>query len=159
MVVWLLGISGSGKSTLARELKKVFDEKGLKSFIVDGDYVRDFFDRDLGYSKEERIENIKRVLIAVKVLSDSGIVPIVANISPFQSLREFARKKLRGYVEVYLKRDLDKIRGKDDVYKSSHVVGVDVEFDEPKNADLVLDTGRLSVDECVGRIMETIDDR
>jgi len=106
MVIWLLGISGSGKTTLANELKNHFDTKNIKSFIVDGDLIRDFFDRDLGYSKEDRIANIKRVMITAHVLEKNGIIPIVANISPFQHLRDFARDKFDNYIEIYLKRDI-----------------------------------------------------
>ena len=159
MVIWFLGISGSGKTTLANALKSHFDKKGIKSFIVDGDLVRDFFDRDLGYSKKEREENIKRVMISAYVLEQNGIIPIVANISPFEHLREFARGKFDEYKEIYLKRDIASITNKDFVYKSKDVVGVDVAFEEPKNPDLVLDTGKLSVEECLRMIDDRLDRR
>jgi len=159
MVIWLLGISGVGKTTLAKELKKYFYKKNIKSFIIDGDYVRDFFDRDLGYSEEERKENIKRVMIAAKVLEDNGIIPIVANISPFEELREFARKKFDDYIEIYLKRDLKEIKNKDFVYSDKNVVGVDLRFDEPKNADLVIDTGKNDVKDSLKMIIGVIDNR
>jgi len=158
MVIWLLGISGSGKTTLAKELKKYFDKNNIKSFIVDGDYVRDFFDRDLGYSKEDRIANIKRVLISAKVLEDNGIIPIVANISPFQFLRDFAREKFEKYIEIYLKRDIDTIRNKDFVYKDKNVVGVDVEFDKPTNPDLILDTSRLNINNSLKEIIKVVNE-
>jgi len=154
MVFWLLGISGSGKTTLAQELKKQLDSKNIKSFIVDGDLIRDFFDRDLGYSKEERVANIKRVMITAHVLEKNGIIPIVANISPFQHLRDFARAKLDNYFEVYLKRDLQDIVNKDFVYSDKNVVGVDVEFEEPIHADLILNTTKLTVDECLQEILK-----
>ena len=159
MIIWLLGISGVGKTTLAKELKRYFNKKNIKSFIIDGDYVRDFFDRDLGYSEEERKENIKRVMIAAKVLEDNGIIPIVANISPFEELREFARKKFDDYIEIYLKRDLKEIKNKDFVYSGKNVVGVDLRFDEPKNADLVIDTGKNDVKDSLKMIIGVIDNR
>jgi len=159
MIIWLLGISGVGKTTLAKELKKYFNKKNIKSFIIDGDYVRDFFDRDLGYSEKERKENIKRVMIAAKVLEDNGIIPIVANISPFEELREFARKKFDDYIEIYLKRDLKEIKNKDFVYSGKNVVGVDLRFDEPKNADLVIDTGEVSVKEALEKIVSLLKEK
>ena len=159
MVIWLLGISGAGKTTLAKELKRYFDKRNIKSFIIDGDYVRDFFDRDLGYSKKERIENIKRVMIAAKVLEDNGIIPVVANISPFEELRAFARKKFEDYVEIYLKRDLKKIKNKDFVYADKNVVGVDIRFDEPKNPDLVINTGEVSVKEARDKIVAIVKEK
>jgi len=158
MIIWLLGISGSGKTTLAKELKKYFDKRNIKSFIIDGDYVRDFFDRDLGYSKKERKENIKRVMISAKVLEDNGIIPIVANISPFEELRDFARRKFNDYIEIYLKRDIKNINNKDFVYNDKNVVGVDLEFDEPMNADVVIDTAKLSIDESIKKIIDKIKD-
>jgi len=159
MVIWLLGISGSGKTTLAKELKKYFDKKNIKSYIIDGDLVRDFFDRDLGYSEKERKENIKRVMIAVKVLEDNGIIPIVANISPFEELRSFARKKFKNYIEIYLKRDIKTINNKDFVYNDKNVVGVDLEFEIPKNADLIIDTSQESINESLEKILSFIKEK
>ena len=156
MVVWFLGISGSGKSTLSKDLKKHFDKKGIKSFIIDGDIVRDFYDNDLGYSKEDRVSNIKRIMLSVYILEQNGIVPIVANISPFEFLREFARKKFDNYIEIYLKRDIDKITNKDFVYNDKNVVGVDLEFEEPINADLVIDTSKKNIDESLKEILKVI---
>jgi len=160
MVIWLFGISGTGKSTLAKELKKHFDNQNKKSFILDGDLVRDFFNRDLGYSKKDRIENIKRIMLAAKVLDDNDIVVIVANIFPFEFLREFARKKFKKYIEIYLKRDIKNIKNKNNVYSNSkNVVGVDLEFDEPKNPTLVIQTDKLSIQESIQKILKVIDDR
>jgi len=158
MVIWLLGISGSGKTTLAKELKRQFDKENKKSYIIDGDLIRDFFDRDLGYSKEERIANIKRVLISAKVLEDNGIIPIVANISPFQFLRDFARSKFKNYIEIYLKRDIKNITNKDFVYNDTNVVGVDMEFDEPTNPDLIIDTSKKNIDESLRDILKVINE-
>ncbi len=150
MLIWLLGISGSGKTTIAQELKKHFDKTGIKSFIIDGDIVRDFYDNDLGYSKEDRVANIKRIMLSAYLLEKNGIIPIVANISPFEFLRDFARKKFDNYLEVYLKRDIQNIINKDFVYKESkNVVGVDMVFDEPTKPSLTLDTGVFSLDVCV----------
>ena len=157
MIIWLFGISGSGKTTLAKEVKEYFDKKNIKSYIIDGDVVRDFFERDLGYSKKERIENIKRVLIATKVLEDNGIIPIVANISPFEDLRSFARKKFKKYIEIYLKRNINTIKNKDFVYNNKNVVGIDLEFEKPKNPDLVIDTGKENIKESLEKIINLIE--
>ena len=115
MVIWLLGISGAGKTTLGKELHTIFNQNNIKSFIIDGDIVRDFYNNDLGYSKSDRISNIKRIMLSAYVLEQNGIIPIVCNISPFEFLRDFARDKFDKYVEVYLKREIQDIVDKYDL--------------------------------------------
>lgn len=154
MVVWLLGMSGVGKSTLGKQLKSVLDHKNISSYIIDGDIVRDFFDNDLGYTKEERKANIKRILLAVHVLEKNGVIPIVCNISPFQELRDFARQKFDEYIEVYLKRELTYITNKKNVYNDKNVIGVDIEFEEPISPTLIIDTYEKNEKESLKMILE-----
>ena len=158
MIIWFLGISGSGKTTLGTLLKKRLDALKADSFLIDGDLVRDFFDNDLGYSKEERMAHIKRILFGAHVLSRTKTIAIVCNISPFQELRDFARKKLVDYNEIYLHRELDisvrnDVRG---VYRNNlgktALVGVDIPFDPPTNCDLKIDVDRLSIEESIEKI-------
>lgn len=112
MVIWLLGISGSGKSTLGKELKNYFDNNNINSYIIDGDIIRNFYENDLGYTKEDREANIKRILLSAYILEQNNIIPIVCNISPFEQLRDFARRKFDNYFEIYLKRDINNIKNK-----------------------------------------------
>lgn len=140
MVVWLLGISGAGKTTLGNKLKKELDKKKIKNYIIDGDLVRDFYNNDLGFNKEDRTANIKRIMLSAYVLEQNGIIPIVCNISPFQELRDFASNKFDNYVEIYLQRDIKDIKNKEDVYNSADVIGVNLNFDEPKNPSLIINT-------------------
>lgn len=144
MVIWFVGISGSGKSTLGKMLDNYFKENGIKSYIIDGDIVRDFFENDLGYSPDERKQNIKRILLATHVLEQNGIIPIVCNISPFETLREFARSKYNDYVQIYLNKDMNVARKSDvkDIYKNNinntPIVGIDMIFEEPSISELVI---------------------
>lgn len=146
MIIWLMGISGSGKTTLGRRVKKYFDSIGKRSCLIDGDIVRNFYDNDLGYSKEERISNIKRIMLAAHLLEENNVVCIVCNILPFEELRKFARKKMKKYIEIYLKRSLNQCKADDvkNVYKQNmnktEIVGIDIEFEEPENSDLIIDT-------------------
>ena len=165
MVIWLLGISGSGKSTLGAKLKAYYDENNIQSFILDGDTVRDFFDGDLGYTPDERMHNIKRILLSASVLEQNGIIPIICNISPFESLRQFAREKLGDYVQIYLQKSLMDAQ-KDDVkniYKENlnvtPIVGLDVEFESPETNELVLNVESESVDDSFDKIITYLDSR
>jgi adenylylsulfate kinase-like enzyme len=158
MVLWLLGISGAGKSTLGNKLKEYCDQSKNPSWIIDGDSIRDFFDNDLGFEREDRVQNIKRILLAAHVLSENGTIAIVCNISPFEELRQFARKKIKNYHQIYLKKNLETSRRNDvkEVYKNhigkTPVVGVDLQFDEPQNNDLVLDVEHETVEESFQKI-------
>ncbi len=158
MVLWLLGISGAGKSTLGNKLKEYCDQSNNPSWIIDGDSIRDFFDNDLGFEQEDRVQNIKRILLAAHVLSENGTIAIVCNISPFEELRQFARKKIKNYHQIYLKKDLETSRRNDvkEIYKNhvgkTPVVGVDLQFDEPQNNDLVLDVENETVKESFQKI-------
>src|SRR3989338_2385143 len=107
MVIWLIGISGAGKTTLGVRLKVYLDSLGKRTFIIDGDLVRDFFENDLGYSVPDRKTNIKRIMLAAHVLSQNNVTTIVCNIHPFEELRRFARRHIKDYNEVYLRRSIE----------------------------------------------------
>ena len=159
MVIWLLGISGAGKSTLGLRLKQYYDSKAVQSFILDGDIVRSFFDNDLGYSVDERRQNIKRILLAAHVLEQNGVIPIVCNISPFEELRAFARGKFDEYVQIYLQKSVSVAQGNDvkNIYKDNisktPIAGVDFAFDEPLVSELVIPVDSESVDASFSRII------
>ena len=160
MVFWLIGISGAGKTTIGRRLAAYFAEKDVKHYLLDGDEVRAVFDGDLGYSTTDREANIKRIILAAYALDKCGIVTIVCNISPFEHLRRLARDKIAGYKEIYLKRDVTAAMNADvkGVYGKNageaEIIGVNIEFDEPKAPDLTLDTNALSEDETFERLIQ-----
>lgn len=165
MVIWLMGISGSGKSTLGIKVKEYYDKNNIKAFIIDGDIVREFFDFDLGYTKNDRIENIKRVILSAFFLEKNGIVVIVCNISPFENLRNFARRKFQDYNEIFLSKNIE-VAKKNDVKKvyeknidSTPIVGVDIFFEEPLNSNLKIDIDAESIDESYQKIINYIESK
>lgn len=165
MVVWLLGISGSGKTTLSKKLKAYYGSLGRKVYLLDGDVVRNFYDNDLGYTKEDREANIKRILLAAHVLDENGIFVVVANISPFEYLRKFARRKIKNYLQVYLHKDIGASMAKDvkGIYGEARgrtdLVGVEIPFEPPEENDLVLEVDRESEEESLQKIVELISSR
>ena len=156
MVIWLLGISGSGKTTLGNKPNKYFDKQNIKSFIIDGDLVRDFYNNDLGYTKEDRINNIKRIMLSAYILEQNGIIPIVCNISPYQHLRDFARDKFDKYIEIYLKKELSDIKNKEEVYSGKNVIGVDLKFETPIKADLTVNTTKFDENSSLNNILNLL---
>ena len=160
MILWLMGISGAGKTTIGNRLKRYLDQEGIKNYLLDGDEVRDLFDRDLGYSNAEREANIKRIILGAYLLDRNDIVGIVCNISPIEHLRALARKKIPGYNEIYLKKDLqismeNDVKG---VYQANmgktQLVGIDVVLEEPQHPDLVLKVDRLTEDETYQAVLQ-----
>lgn len=153
MIIWLIGISGAGKTTIGRRLERHFKEIGKKCYLLDGDEVRDLFDRDLGYSDADREANIKRIILGAYLLDRNDIIGIICNIGPLEKLRQLARKKIAGYNEIYLKKDIQTSMKNDvkGVYKQNmgktQLVGIDATFDEPQTPDLKLDVDKMSEEE------------
>lgn len=160
MIIWLMGISGAGKTTIGRHLEAYLNQNHIKNYLLDGDEVRDLFDRDLGYSDADREANIKRIILGAYLLDRNDIVGIICNISPLEHLRALARRKIPGYNEIYLKKDL-KISIENDVkgiYRENlgktQIVGIDAAFDEPLHPDLVLEVDKMTEDETYQAVLD-----
>jgi adenylylsulfate kinase len=160
MVFWLMGISGAGKTTIGRRLQRWLEEQHIQNYLIDGDEVRSLFDNDLGYERSDREANIKRVIMATYVLDRCDICTVVCNIAPFEHLRALARRKIKGYHEIYLKRALQESKQADvkGVYgnreNQGKLIGIDIAFEEPSNPDLIVDTGVLSAEETYQTILD-----
>jgi len=163
-VIWLTGIPGSGKTTLALELKKFYDQKGLPIDILDGDEVRKTLSKDLGFSPEDRKEHNRRVIFVAKILAKNGVTTIIPLISPYRETREFARKEIPNFVEVWVKASVDECKKRDPkgLYKKAmageikNLTGLQAPYEEPQNAELVLDTEKHTVEESAELIISTV---
>lgn len=165
MVIWLIGISGAGKTTIGKKLEQHFNSIGKKNYLLDGDEVRDLFDRDLGYSDADREANIKRIILGAYLLDRNDIIGIICNIGPLEHLRCLARKKIAGYHEIYLKKDMKASMEKDvkNVYKDNlgktQIVGIDATFDEPLHADMILEVDHMTEEETYQAVLDYIVDK
>ncbi len=165
-VMWLTGLSGSGKTTLAFELEQRLFAKGYQVYVLDGDNVRYGLSSDLGFSHEDRTENIRRIGEVAALFAEAGSIVISAFISPYREDRLMARNAAsEGFHEVYLSADLAACEARDPkgLYKKAHrgeipdFTGVSAPYEEPEDAELKMDTGTLSIEESVNQLMAYID--
>ena len=162
-LLWFTGLSGSGKSTIANALDVELLERGYHTFLLDGDNVRHGLNKDLGFSDEDRTENIRRIGEVGKLFSDAGLIVLSAFISPFASDRRMVRNLLPAgeYIEVFVetplhiceKRDPKGLYEKARAGEIKHFTGIDSPYEAPVNPEVRLDTSRLSVEECVNQLI------
>lgn len=162
-VIWLTGLSGSGKSTIANALEKTLFARGLHSYILDGDNIRLGLNKDLGFTREDRAENVRRVAEVAHTLYDAGLIVIVALVSPFASDREQAKSLFPegDFAEVWVKTSAELCAERDTkgLYKKAvagelpNLTGVGQDYQEPQHAELILD-GAGALEESVKAVLE-----
>jgi len=162
-VLWLTGLSGSGKSTLANSLNKKLYELGCRCCLLDGDDVRQGVNKDLGFTPEDRKENIRRIAETAKLLVNNNIIVIVACISPFLEDRNKAKKLLYNdnFIEIFVDASIKTCKDRDSkgLYKKAlegkicNFTGIDSPYEKPENAEMYLNTERVSVSHSVDKIV------
>ncbi len=162
-VLWLTGLSGSGKSTLAFEVEKRMFEEGYQIYVLDGDNIRHGLSSDLGFSPEDRVENIRRIGEIAALFANAGSVVVTAFISPYRRDRELARQVASyQFHEVYLSAGLDVCEGRDPkgLYRKARrgeipeFTGVSAPYEAPEHPELTIDTGELTVGESMQVLLE-----
>jgi len=165
-VVWFTGLSGAGKSTIAQALERELFARGMQTYVLDGDNIRHGLNSNLGFSPEDRVENIRRVSEVAKLMADSGVVAITAFISPYRMDRGRAREiALEGnaeFVEVFVDAPLEVCEARDpkNLYKKARAgeirefTGIDAPYEPPEDAEIVVHTDRQTVNESVATILE-----
>ncbi|MDZ4052960.1 MAG: sulfate adenylyltransferase subunit CysN, partial [Phenylobacterium sp.] len=153
-VVWLTGLSGAGKSTIANLVEKRMQADGRHTYLLDGDNVRHGLNKDLGFTEEDRVENIRRVAEVSKLMVDAGLIVLVSFISPFRAERRMARELMEDgeFVEVYVatplavaeQRDVKGLYAKARAGQLKNFTGIDSPYEEPENAEIIVDTTTLS---------------
>lgn len=164
--IWFTGLSGAGKSTLAEVIKQRLGESGHNVEVLDGDEVRTHLSKGLGFSKEDRDTNIKRIAFVAKLLTRNGVATISAAIAPYREAREWARQEIGHFVEVYVKCPLEVCRQRDvkglyklvDEGKIKNFTGVDDPYEEPENPEVVVETDKESTEESVQKIFAKLEE-
>ena len=163
--IWFTGLPCSGKSTLAEVVEEILIERGVKVEVLDGDVVRTNLSKGLGFSKEDRDTNIRRIGFVCHLLSRNGVAAIAAAISPYRNIRNELREMIGDFVEVYVKAPLDALVERDvkGMYKKAlageikNFTGVDDPYEEPEKPEVVVETDKETVEESVAKIIRTLE--
>ena len=166
VVLWFTGLSGSGKSTIANEVAHKLHQMNKLTYVLDGDNIRHGLNKDLGFSPEERNENIRRISEVANLFADAGIITLTAFISPYKKYRNFCRE-LAGknrFIEVYAKASLETCEKRDPkgMYKKARegiikdFTGIDAPYEEPENPEIIIDTDKETIDESADKVIQKI---
>ena len=163
-ILWFTGLSGSGKSTLAKAVEKALFVRRCHTYILDGDNIRFGLNRDLGFSPDDRTENIRRIGEVAKLMMDAGMICLTAFISPYRADRQAARDIAPAgkFIEVWCKCALDECERRDPkgLYKKARAgeipefTGISAPYEEPEHAQIVLETDKHTVEECVRQVID-----
>jgi adenylylsulfate kinase len=164
--VWFTGLSGAGKTTIAQGLERMVRSRGLRVEVLDGDVVRTHLSKGLGYSKEDRDTNIRRIGFVCNLLTRNGVVAIAAAISPYREVRDEVRAEVGDFVEVYVSCSLDVLRQRDvkGLYTKalrgeiSQFTGISDPYEEPLHPEVVLKTDQESVDESLAKVVAKLEE-
>jgi bifunctional enzyme CysN/CysC len=167
-VIWLTGLSGAGKSTIAQSLERELFQRGIYTYVLDGDNIRHGLNSNLGFAPDDRVENIRRVSEVAKLMADAGTVVITAFISPYRMdrsrAREIALESNAEFIEVFVDAPLEVCEARDpkNLYKKARAgqirefTGIDAPYEAPEDPEIVVHTDRQSVDESVATILEQL---
>ncbi len=163
---WFTGLPCSGKTTIADGVAEVLRGRGLKVERLDGDIVRKGLTSDLGFSKEDRDENIKRVTYVAKLLTRNDVAVLATFVSPYRERRAKTREEIGDFVEIYTRCPVEICIERDDkgMYKKAiageikNFTGIDDPYEEPEGPELILDTDKMGVEECVQKVLDKLEE-
>ncbi len=168
-ILWFTGLSGSGKSTLAHAVEEELFKMGKHTYILDGDNIRSGLNKDLGFSMEDREENIRRIGEVSKLFVDAGIITLTAFISPYKKDRDFVRNLVEEgeFIEIYVKCPLEVCEQRDvkGLYKKARAgiiknfTGIDDPYEEPENPEITVETDRETIEESINKIISYLKDK
>ena len=166
VTVWFTGLPCCGKTTIADHVADILKKKGCKVERLDGDIIRQGLTNDLGFSRNDRDENIRRVTFVAKMLTRNGVIVLASFVSPYREQRRNARSEIQHFIEVYvrcpveicMKRDVKGMYQKAIEGKITHFTGVDDPYEEPEHPELIIDTDKETVEESIAKVLKTLED-
>ncbi len=166
-LVWFTGLSASGKSTIAHTVEKELFGRSIRTYLLDGDNVRHGVNANLGFSREDRKENLRRIVEVSKLFVDAGILVLAAFISPYKEDREYIKNRFEGddFLEIYVKCSVEECEQRDPKgqYKKAkagiikNYTGISAPYEEPENPDLIIDTEKSDIESSVQKVLELLD--
>ena len=161
VTVWFTGLSGAGKTTISKIVEKKLHALNLQTELLDGDQVREQLTSDLGYSFEDRMQNIQRVAYVANLLTKHHVIVLAAFISPYKVMREYCRQNIGSYVEVYVKCPIEECIRRDvkGLYKKAldgqmkNFTGISDTFEEPAHPEITVETNKSSPEQCAEQII------
>lgn len=169
VVIWFTGLSASGKSTIAHTVEEKLYDRGILTYVLDGDNIRHGLNKNLGFSPEDREENIRRIGEVSKLFADAGIITMTAFISPYRADRDKARKlhEPGRFIEVFVDAPLSVLEERDPkgLYKKARAgqipefTGISAPYEPPENPELHLDTSKMTVDECANLVIQYLEEK
>ena len=168
-ILWFTGLSGSGKSTLANAVNAALFERGLATYVLDGDNIRHGLCKDLGFSDADREENIRRIGEVAKLFLDAGVIVLTAFVSPFRAARDTARALVADgdFLEIHCAADLAVCESRDPkgLYAKARAgqikefTGISSPYEAPEKPELCLDTGAQNLEQCVAAVINLLEER
>ena len=164
VTVWLTGLPSSGKSTIARILERRFRKAGLKVELLDGDVVRTHLTKGLGFSREDRDLNVKRIGFVCHLLTKNGVIALASAVSPYREARDYNRRMIGNFVEVHVKaspaacatRDVKGLYQKAKAGEITGFTGVDDPYEEPLNAEAICETESENAEQSADKVVATL---
>jgi adenylylsulfate kinase len=165
-LIWFTGLPSSGKSTIAHLLEKELFSQGIRTYVLDGDNVRHGLNSNLGFNREDRRENLRRIVELSKLMMDAGLIVLAAFVSPYKKDREYVRSRFNddNFLEIYVKCSIEECERRDPKgnYKKARAgiikdyTGISSPYEKPENPDLLIDTEILSIESSVHKVLDLL---
>ncbi|MDB9537560.1 adenylyl-sulfate kinase [Dolichospermum planctonicum CS-1226] len=161
-VLWFTGLSGAGKTTIASRVAQKLQKQNYSTELLDGDIVRTFLSQGLGFSKQDRDINVRRIGFVANLLSRNGIIALVAAISPYHEIRDELKQTSNNFIEIYVKAPLEVCESRDvkGLYAKARAgeiqsfTGISDSYEEPTNPDIICQTDRFTIEQCVNQVLQ-----